>query len=100
VTWLKLPLRQRSTIRFQPLLGLGASATPTPFGSTSIDTGNPGKAPCMLPLLALPPSMVTTVCLSSDPFHTIVPDCERDGAGVTGAAAVVRPWFGEAWCGD
>ncbi len=74
VTWLKLPLRHRSTIRFHPLLGLGASAMPTPTGSTSIITGIPGNAPRRLPLLAVLPSMVTTVCLSSEPVHTNTPE--------------------------
>ena len=98
VTWLKLPFRQRRTIRFHPLFGLGASATPTPLGSTSIDTGIPGRMPCTRPLLALPPSMVTTECLSRDPVHTITPDDERGVTGGACVAATVMLCVGVACC--
>ena len=72
-------------MRFHPLLGLGASATPTASGSNSTATGIPGNSPVTSPRFVHLPSKVMRLPFSSFPYQMITPDvalCLAGGGGV------------------
>jgi len=67
-------VRLRKTRRFQPLAGLGASATPTSLGSTSTITGAPGSSPRSVPEEAEDPVISTNPSLCNWPDQISTPD--------------------------
>jgi hypothetical protein len=85
VTTVLRSARLRSTTRFHPLLGPGASATAISFGTISISTGTPGSAPSRVPVEADVPSIVIDAFFCSFPDHVITPEegtTGRAGGGV------------------
>ena len=79
----------RNDRRLHPFDGPGVSVKPMPWKSVSSITGTPGSAPCKVPALGCPPSIVTTSPLRNLPDQiktpeegiAAVPDCAGGGCG-------------------
>lgn len=108
VTTARMFLRLRNVSRFHPLLGPGATTTPTSLESISMITGTPGRAPLTVPWSAVPLSRVTVPSLASWPDQVRTPEAgpvyefraagcadEGRGASAEGLATGSR----EAGCG-